>query len=296
MSSARKTGWLALPLTAWLGWFLVLPIGFIAVYSLQVKGPYGGVVYVWNMDQYRRALDPLYGAVLWNSLRLAIMTSFSCLIFAYPMAWTMARARPAYRHFLMVAVMLPFMSNFVIRAYAVKFLIGVEGPMNRFAMAFGLWQLPLFQERPDLAVWYGMVTNYLPFMILPLYVTMEQFDMRLIEAAKDLGANAWQVGQRILWPLTRRSVGTGLILVFVPALGEFIIPDLMGGARTMYFGSLVTEQFLKTRDWPFGSAFGMIMLGCVGLVLLLQNLLHRSDAVVRTKLKREGGRVANIFG
>lgn len=283
MSSVRKTGLLALPLTAWLGWFLVLPIAFIAVYSLQEKGPYGGVVYVWNIEQYRRALDPLYGTVLWNSVRLALMTSFSCLILAYPMAWTMARARPTYRHLLMVAVMMPFMSNFVIRAYAVKFLIGVEGPMNRFALAFGLCQTPLFQDRPDLAVWYGMATNYLPFMILPLYVTMEQFDMRLIEAAQDLGANAVQVGRKIIWPLTKRAVGTGLTLVFVPALGEFIIPDLMGGARTLYFGSLVTEQFLKTRDWPFGAAFGMIMLVCVGIVLLLQNFLQRSD-VVRSKL------------
>ena len=277
MNSLRKTGLLTAPLTLWLGWFLVLPIVFVVVYSLQVKGPYGGVVYVWNLDQYRRAFDPLYGSVLWNSIRLAISTSLSCLILGYPMAWTMARARPAYRNLLMVAVMMPFMSNFVIRAYAVKFLIGAEGPISRFAMALGFAEFPLFQNRPDLAVWYGMVTNYLPFMVLPLYVTLEQFDMRLIEAAHDLGANALQVGLKILWPLTRRAVATGLTLVFVPALGEFVIPDLMGGARVLYFGSLVTEQFLKARDWPFGAAFGIMMLVCVGVVLLLQSFIKKFD-------------------
>lgn len=277
MHNRRKTGFLTVPLTLWLGWFLVLPIVFVAVYSLQVKGPYGGVVYVWNLNQYRRAFDPLYGSVLWNSVRLAVGTSLSCLLLGYPMAWTMARARPAYRNLLMVAVMMPFMSNFVIRAYAVKFLIGAEGPMSRFVMALGFSETPLFQHRPDLAVWYGMVTNYLPFMVLPLYVTLEQFDMRLIEAARDLGANALQVGLSILWPLTRRAVATGLTLVFVPALGEFVIPDLMGGARILYFGSLVTDQFLKARDWPFGAAFGIMMLVCVGCVLLLQSFMQKFD-------------------
>lgn len=277
MNGQRKTGLLAAPLTLWLGWFLVLPIAFVAVYSLQVKGPYGGVVYVWNLDQYRRALDPLYGSVIWNSIRLALWTSASCLVIGYPMAWTMARARSSLRHLLMVAVMMPFMSNFVIRAYAVKFLIGAEGPLSRFAMALGFSSMPLFQDRPDLAVWYGMITNYLPFMVLPLYVTLEQFDMRLIEAAHDLGANSLQVGLKVLWPLTRRAIATGVILVFVPALGEFIIPDLMGGARVLYFGSLVTDQFLKARDWPFGAAFGMMMLVCVGFVLLLQGILQKFD-------------------
>lgn len=275
MNPLRKTGLLALPLTFWLGWFLVLPIAFVAIYSLQTKGPYGGVVYVWNFDQYRRAFDPLYGTVLWNSVRLAIVTSISSLLLGFPMAWTMARARPAYRNLLMIAVMMPFMSNFVIRAYAVKFLIGAEGPLSRFAMALGLTQTPLFQDRPDLAVWYGMVTNYLPFMVLPLYVTLEQFDMKLIEAARDLGANALQVGTKVLWPLTRRTIGTGLILVFVPALGEFVIPQMMGGAKSLYFGSLVTEQFLIARDWPFGAAFGMIMLGCVAVVLSAHSLLKK---------------------
>ena len=157
------------------------------------------------------------------------------------------------------------MSNFVVRAYAVKFLIGVEGPLNRLLMLAGAIQTPLFLDSPGLAVWFGMVTNYLPFMVLPLYVSLERFDDSVLEAARDLGASSWQVWTRVFWPLTKGAVFSGFILVFIPALGEFVIPDLMGGAKTMYLGNLLADQFLKSRDWPFGSAICVLMM----LILLI---------------------------
>ena len=234
------------------------------------------MAYVWNLHQFDRAFDPLYFKIFLHSLRLAFATTLSTLILGYPMAWVMARSRPAWKHFYMIAVMMPFMSNFVIRAYAVKFLIGTEGPLNRFLLSFGLIQTPLFQSDPAVAIWYGMVTNYLPFMVIPLYVAMEQFDYRLVEAGKDLGAGSWHVFSKVIWPITWPAVGTGMTLVFVPAMGEFIIPDLMGGARTMFIGNLIAEQFLKSRDWPFGSALSVLLLAIMGAVIAIRMIAARS--------------------
>lgn len=268
---SRKTGLLSLPYLLWLIVFLMGPLLFIFVSSFQEKGLWGGILYRWNVENYARALDPLYVYVLWSSVRLAALTAFSCLMIGYPMAWFMVGRRAAVRNMLLILVMLPFMSNFVVRAYAVKFLIGVEGPLNRFLIDTGMITVPLFLDSPKLAVWFGMVTNYLPFMVLPLYVAFERFDTAVLEAARDLGANSWQTWSKVMWPLTRPAVATGFVLVFIPSLGEFVIPDLMGGAKTMYLGNLLAEQFLKARDWPFGAAICMV---AIGLALLATALLR----------------------
>ena len=275
MRNTNRMGLLSLPLTVWMVWFLLIPLILVTVYSLQSKGPYGGVIYTWSLEQFKRALDPLYANVFLQSLRLSLITAVSTLVIGYPMAWMMARSRSGVKHLLMVAVMMPFMSNFVIRAYAVKFLIGVEGPINHFLLGHGLINSPLFQGDPWSTIWYGMITNYLPFMVIPLYVAIEQFDYRLVEAARDLGAGPWQVFRKVIFPLTLPAILAGSTLVFVPAMGEFIIPDLMGGSRTMFIGNLIADQFLKTRDWPFGSALSVFLLAVMGAVLYLQALVSR---------------------
>jgi spermidine/putrescine transport system permease protein len=259
----NRSGWFVLPYTGWLVVFLLGPLLFILVTSFQEKGLWGGVRYQWNLDNYRRVADPLYLAVLWSSVQLALTTAASCLAVGYPMAWYMSRLSPAYRKWALLLVMLPFMSNFVVRAYAVKFLIGIEGPLNHLLIFSGLIRTPLFIDNPWFAVWFGMVTNYLPFLVLPLFVALERFDYQLVEASGDLGANGWQVWTKIVWPLTKNPAWTGFVLVFIPSLGEFVIPDLMGGAKTMYLGNLLVEQFLKSRDWPFGSAL------CVSMMVLV---------------------------
>jgi len=190
------------------------------------------------------------------------------------------------RTFAMILVMLPFMSNFVVRAYAVKFLIGVEGPLNIFFHTMGVIDEPLFLNSPNLVVWFGMVTNYLPFMILPLYVALERFDKTLLEAAKDLGARKWTLCRQIIWPLAKPAAVTGFALVFVPALGEFVIPDLMGGARTMFLGNLLAEEFLKARDWPFGSTLAVIMMTFVFLITALAKMVRHLQAHVETSEER----------
>lgn len=227
------------------------------------------MIYEFTLENYLRAADPVYLNIVWQSVKLATVTAFSCLLIGYPMAYVMATSRPATRALLLMLVVVPFWTNFVVRAYAIKVILGEQGPINALGMFLGFWSQPIALGNSSLAVWLGMVTNYLPFMVLPLYVSLEKFDFSLLEAAKDLGASPLQRLWRVLLPLTRPGIITGSIFVFTPALGEFVIPDLLGGARTMLIGNLITEQFLKTRDWPFGSALSLILVFLVTVTLVV---------------------------
>lgn len=251
---------LVLPAMGWFLWFLLIPLSFVMVYSFATKGTYGGVVYNFSFENYARATDWIYLKILGNSLRLAALTAFSCLVIGYPMAYVMATSSARMRSALLILVVIPFWTNFVVRAYAIKMLFGEQGPINQLALSRGWILEPIPFANSSFSVWLGMVTNYLPFMVLPLYVALEKFDFSLLEAAKDLGATPVRILFRILIPLTRPGIVTGTIFVFTPALGEFVIPDLLGGARTMLIGNLITEQFLKTRDWPFGSALSLLLI------------------------------------
>lgn len=251
---------IVLPAMGWFIWFLLIPLSIIAVYSVATKGIYGGVVFRFSFDNYVRATDWIYIRILWNSLKLATYTALACLVIGYPMAYVMATAKARMRSILMMLVVIPFWTNFVVRAYALKVLFGQNGPVNALALGLGLIREPVDLANNYFSVGLGMVTNYLPFMVLPLYVALEKFDFSLLEAAKDLGAKPWALLTRILLPLTRAGIITGLIFVFTPALGEFVIPDLLGGSRTMLIGNLITDQFLKSRDWPFGAALSMLLI------------------------------------
>jgi spermidine/putrescine transport system permease protein len=250
----------AWPALVWFLGFLVIPIGFVATYSFAQRGVYGNVVFEWGIQNYLRALDWLYLEIFWNSFKLAGATATVCLLLGYPMAYALATASAKLRPWLMGLVVLPFWTNFVIRVYSIKVLLSESGPFAGFAQAIGIQIDPGFLSQGTWAVAIGMITNYLPFMILPLYVVLEKFDFTLLEAARDLGASPLKVWLRVLIPLTQRGIFTGWLLVFTPALGEFVIPDLLGGARVMMVGNLIADQFLKTRDWPFGSTLSVILM------------------------------------
>ncbi len=247
---ARRVPWTLVPSAIWFGVFLLVPLFIVAVYSFALRGPYGGVIFNFSGANYLRAVDWLYMKILLSSIVLALVTTLSCLLLAYPLAYVMATSLPRSRALLLMLVMLPFWTNFVVRVYAIKVLLG-EYAVGPFA------------------VWLGMTTNYLPFMILPLYVSIERFDFTLLEAARDLGASGWNTLTRVLLPQTRTGIVTGCVFVFTPALGEFVIPDILGGAKIMLMGNLITEQFLKTRDWPFGSALSFLMMSIVLVSTLL---------------------------
>lgn len=271
--SASRSLLMAVPVIGWFAWFLVIPLAIVVVYSFLTKGPYGGVVYTFTLDNYIRVGDWVYVRIFLNSFQLAIATTAVCLLLGYPMAYVMATVAPRWRNALLVLVMLPFLTNFVIRAYAFKILLGMDGPISQLLFVLGIFSEPLPLTNNSFAVWLGMITNYLPFMVLPLYVTIDRFDFTLLEAGWDLGASKRVTVGKILLPLTMPGIKAGSLLVFMPALGEFIIPDMLGGARIMLMGNLITEQFLKSRDWPFGAALSLILMLTVAALIVFERFL-----------------------
>lgn len=278
------SSWVGIPAVIWFLFFLIMPLGIVCVYSFAAKGTYGGIVFHFQLDNYVRATDWVYLRVFWSSFKLASVTAILCLLIGYPMAYVMATASVRVRSILQIGVVIPFWTNLVVRAYATKVWLSEAGPFQQFLVSLGLIHSPMSLDSGGVAVILGMVTNYLPFMVLPLYVSIEKFDFSLMEAAKDLGASPLRVLTRVLFPLTQTGIMTGLVLVFTPALGEFVIPDLLGGARVMLMGNLITEQFLKTRDWPFGAALSLILILMVLVSLGIYLRLQTTDG------DRESGR------
>jgi spermidine/putrescine transport system permease protein len=253
-----------LPFGLWMLFFLIIPFCFVAIDSFAQRGTYGGMVFdSLSLDNYLRAFDPIYAKIFSRSLQLAGATTLLSLFFGFPMAWLIAISKKQYRNILLLAVVVPFWTNFIVRVYAVKVLVSTEGPFQAFVRALQIPILPDSISSGPFAVMLGMVTNYLPFMVLPIWVSIDKFDFTLLEAARDLGASRLNAFRRVLLPQVLPGVMSGMTFVFTPALGEFVIPDLLGGARTMLIGNLVTEQFLKARDWPFGAALSVLLIACV---------------------------------
>jgi len=229
----------------------------------------GGLIYEFTVENYVRAFDPIFLRILGESFQLALLTAFSCLILGYPVAYVLATLQKPWRTVLMILLVIPFWTNLVVRTFAIRQMIGDQGPINLFLLDLGWIDEPINFLNSFGAVYVGMVMNYIPFMVLPLYVTLEKFDFTLFEAARDLGASSFSIIRRVLLPLTRPGMITGFIFVFTPALGEFLIPDLLGGAKTMLIGNLISHQFLKVRDWPFGSALSLLLMIVVIVSLII---------------------------
>jgi spermidine/putrescine transport system permease protein len=248
------------PSLLWFVMFLIIPLGIVLLFSVLHKGNYGQIDYHFDPANYKRAFEPIYLKIVGRSLGLAFYTTALCLVLGYPLAYLMARSTPQARRIWLGLVIVPFWTNFVIRIYALKLVLGETGLLNRFMMGLHFISSPAAFTDNSIGVAIGMVYNYLPFMVLPLFVTLEKLDFTLLDAAYDLGANSVQSAIKVLFPLSWPGVVTGSLFVFIPAFGEFVIPDLMGGSQSMYVGSLITETFLKSRDWPFGSALSSFLV------------------------------------
>jgi spermidine/putrescine transport system permease protein len=264
----QQAVWLALPCLLLLLGLFVVPQVFMFVASLGRRSVYGGVVQDWNFGNYARALEPLYLRILARSVGLAFVTTVLCLLVAYPMAfWLGLRAPARWRSLLLVLVILPFWTSFLVRMYAWVFLLRTEGLVNLVLAQFGIPPLPLLYN--DFAVLLGQVYGELPFMILPLYASIEKLDRSLLEAAADLGAAPFRALARVTLPLTAPGIVAGCVLVFIPSLGAYLAPDLLGGARTVYIGNLVQSQFAVARDMPFGAALSFLLSVTVLVLLFL---------------------------
>jgi spermidine/putrescine transport system permease protein len=251
---------LALPAFIWFGLFVLVPLFIVVMVSFASRGTYGGLEWNFTLESYANAFSWRYFGVLVSSIKLATLTTFCCMALGVLMSWAMSTAPGPYRQFYISAVALPFLTNLVIRIYALRVFVGFDGPLQAFLKTLSIPFDPFLLSQNKFLVFYGMVTTYLPFMVLPLYGAFEKFDFSLVEAAQDLGAGPWKILFSVILPNLKKALMSGTLLVFIPSLGEYVIPDLLGGAKNMLYGNLITEQFLKSRHWPLGSALSVIML------------------------------------
>lgn len=228
--------------------------------------------------------DSLYLATYLNSVKIAAISTLCCILIGYPMAYYIARSAPATRNVLLLGVILPFWTSLLLRVYAWVGILRNDGLLNKLLIGLGIISQPLEIYRTDLAVYIGMVYSYLPFFILPLYANLVKMDLRLLEAAYDLGARPWQAFWRITVPLSRPGVIAGAMLVFIPAVGEYVIPEMLGGANTLMMGRVMWSEFFNNADWPMAAAVTCVMV----LLLLVPLALFQYNQVKQVELMRQG--------
>ena len=277
MDGGKGRGWslglagLLAPVTIWLGLFFLAPLLLVVVYSFGVSGVYGGITIGFNPANYLKVLDPLYLEIVGRSLVIAALTTILCLALGYPLAYFITFRGGKWKTALILLVMIPFWTSLLVRAYSCVVILSGNGIANKTLQFLGVTDEPVALIFTPQAVLMGMVYSYLPFMVLPLYASLEKFDARLKEAAQDLGATRWEAFWRVTFPLSLPGVIAGSILVFIPSAGEFVIPDLLGGSKVLMTGNLIQQQFLNARDWAFGSALavllGLLMLGAIMLYI-----------------------------
>lgn len=273
----RRRLLLLAPALGWWAVFLVVPVGLVMVYSVFQRGTYGGVVPTFTLDNFARAIDPLYLRVLLFSLRVAILSTVIALLIGYPAAYLIATLPRRWRTPVLVLVILPFWTSLLIRTYAWIVLLNREGLINRGLEALGLITDPLPLLYNEFAIVLGLVYGYLPLMILPIYSSIERLHPELREASSDLGATPFRTFLRVTLPLTLPGIAAGCIFVFVPSLGNFIVPDLLGGGLSIMVGNLIQGQFLKARDWPFGAVLSLVLIAFMGALLFVQAWLLERD-------------------
>lgn len=267
--AARWRGFrLALPSFAYLIVLFAIPLILVGVYSFASRSRTGAPeLSDWNLDSVSKLVDSTVLAIAWRSTWLALLTTVVCLLVAYPFAYYIATRSPRIRNLLLVFVMIPFWSNFLVRTYAWKVLLGADGLFTKVGEALGIWGQLLFTLP---AVLIGLVYGFLPFMVLPLYAAIERLDWSLVEAARDLYASGWKAFRKVTLPLSRPGIIAGSILVFIPALGAYVTPDILGGAKTVLLGNHIVNQFLAARNWPLGSAVSMAIM----IVMLFATVLY----------------------
>jgi len=276
VSGRRQAVLLLLPCLAVLTGLFVLPQALMLAASFGRRSVFGGVVPDPTLANYLRAVEPLYLFILAKSVALAAATTILCLVVAFPVAyWIGLRAPARFRSALLVLVILPFWTSFLVRMYAWIYILRPEGLVNLALGRLGLPALPLLYN--DFAVLLGQVYGELPFMILPLYASLEKLDRSLLEAASDLGAPPGRTLRQVTIPLAAPGIVAGCVLVFIPSLGSYLAPDLLGGGQTIYVGNLIQGQFAVARDVPFGAALSFLLsLTVLGLLLLFRRPLQAS--------------------
>lgn len=268
-ADSRRGLLIALPSMVYLILFFAIPLVIVFVYSFATRSSTGlTLLEGWNLESYRRLFDPLVAEIAFRSLVMATATTVICLLLSYPLAYFMATRSARTRNILLVLVMIPFWSNFLVRTYAWRVLLGSDGPLSQLSQALG--GEPIRILFTNSAVLIGLVYGFLPFMVLPLYAALERMDWSLVEAARDLYASGWRSFRKVTFPLSMPGVIAGSILVFIPTLGAYVTPAILGGARTTLLGDYIVSQFLAARNQPFGSALSVAVMA----VMLIATIIY----------------------
>ncbi|CAH2213668.1 ABC transporter permease [Tepidibacter aestuarii] len=276
-----KKKWLSIPYGIWAIIFTIVPLLLIAVYSFCSRSAYGQIVYTFTLDNYIKFMEPIYINVLINSLMLALKSTLICFILGYPMAYILSKSDIKRRNLMMLLFVLPLWTNTLLRTYAWMGILREQGVINQVLMFLNIIDTPLKLLYTDKAVLLGMVYNFLPFMVLPIYSVLSKIDYSLIEASSDLGATSFYTFKKVVFPLSLPGVVSGITMVFMPCVSTFVISDLLGGGQSILLGNLIQNQFLVARNWQFGSAISMIMMF---IIIISMKILGNKD-------REEGGKL-----
>lgn len=278
MAARTTRGYLAAsaflgPPALWIGALFVLPMATMVVLSFWRVVDYN-IVADWTLANYERLASSLYLGIFWRTIKISILVTLICLVIGYPVAYFLARKTKRFQLILVVLVILPLWTSYLVRTFAWMLILGTNGAINQALQALGLTSAPVtWLLYSDFAVTLALVHIYVPFLILPLYAVLEKLDPRLLEAAKDLGGGRWRTFLYVTLPLSLPGVATGCLFVFIPSMGAFVTPELLGGARSIMIGSLVAQQFGVVYDYPLGSAMSLAILA---IILVVATVLLRA--------------------
>ncbi|MCW2881140.1 MAG: ABC-type transporter, integral rane subunit [Sphaerisporangium sp.] len=256
--------------------FLIVPLALVLSYTIFKRGRFGGVVYEATADNFGRLFDPLYLDIVISSVRTAALTTLIALLIGYPTAYVIALLPRRWKTIALIAIVMPFWTNFLIRVYAWIILLSGPGLVNNALTGIGLIDKPIQLLYNEGTIVTGLLYSYLPLMILPLYAAIERLDPQLREASANLGARPARTLLSVTLPLTVPGILTGCVFVFVPCLGNFVVPEILGGGRSIMAGNLIRDQFLKARDWPFGSTLALAVVAILIILLFLQAWVSRA--------------------
>lgn len=273
----NKKSLLSGPYILWTTLFTIVPLVIIFIFSISASSKIGQLSNDFTISRYKQFFEPIYLDVFFRSIKLSLYSTLLCFIIGYPVAYIIASKEMRVRNFLILFIILPQWTNFLLRTYAWMSILKDNGPINAFLINIGIIKEPLTLLYTDGAVLMGMVYNFLPYMILPIYTIILKIDNSYIEAARDLGSDTITTFRKVIFPLSMPGIVSGIVMVFMPAISTFVISDLLGGGHSMLMGNLIQNQFLAARNWQFGSAISMVLITIILVTMLVLDKYSSND-------------------
>ena len=273
----NKKSLLSGPYILWTTLFTIVPLVIIFIFSISASSKIGQLSTDFTISRYKQFFEPIYLDVFFRSIKLSLYSTLLCFLIGYPVAYIIANKEMRVRNFLILFIILPQWTNFLLRTYAWMSILKDNGPINAFLINIGIIKEPLTLLYTDGAVLMGMVYNFLPYMILPIYTIILQIDTSYIEAARDLGSDTITTFRKVIFPLSMPGIVSGIVMVFMPAISTFVISDLLGGGHSMLMGNLIQNQFLAARNWQFGSAISMVLITIILVTMLVLDKYSSND-------------------